>query len=102
MFGIDWADPQTMWLNIANLVVGLATVGAVIVLLWGVAVEIWHKAAKRRSMIAGLDTEVNSLVRSYDAHSLHLPDLGLTMADGGDPAPKAQPKAKRARKRPTR
>ena len=36
-----------------------------------------------------LDREVSDLVASFhDGHAFHLPELGVTMADGGEPLDK--------------
>jgi hypothetical protein len=50
-------------------------------------------AAKRRraSAMSGLDREVNDLVNAYqDGHAFRLPELGLTMADGGEDVDKKE------------
>jgi hypothetical protein len=31
MFSVDWGDPQTLWLNITNLLLLLATLGLVVI-----------------------------------------------------------------------
>ena len=41
-----------------------------------------------------LDHEVSDLVASYDGHAFHVPNLGLTMADGGDPIGKKEENGK--------
>lgn len=45
---------------------------------------------KKRVALSGLDREVSDLVASYDGHAFHVPTLGVTMADGGDPLDKKE------------
>jgi hypothetical protein len=100
MFGVDWNDPQTIWLNLANLALGLVTIACVAMLVYAVAAELlarWRKSA----VAEGLDHEVSNLVASYKSgHAIELPGLGLTMADGGEPVkpPAAPPRKPRTRK----
>ena len=76
MFGIDWGNSQTLWLNLTNLALGIVTLLALGVLAFGVAQELLARRRKARELDA-LDDEVR--------HLLHVPELGLTMADGGEP-----------------
>jgi hypothetical protein len=76
-------DPQTYWLTITNVILGLVTViccGAVGV---GVIQELAAKR-KKRAAISKLDREVSDLVSAFDGHAFNVPGLGLTMADGGE------------------
>lgn len=71
MFGVDWSNPQTLWLNLTNLALGVVTLLAFGVLVYGVAYELLahrHKAREPRLFA--------------------VPGLGLTMADGGEPLKK--------------
>jgi hypothetical protein len=83
MLGTNWNDPQTLWLNLTNLALGLATVLALAVLVAGVARELVLRRRRAREA-SGLDSEV--------AHMLRIPELGLTMADGGEPVSPPQAK----------
>jgi hypothetical protein len=78
MFGIDWGNSQTLWLNLTNLALGIVTLLALVVVGFGVAQEVLAKRRRAREL-AGMDEEVR--------HLLHVPELGLTMADGGEPLP---------------
>jgi hypothetical protein len=85
MFTLDWNDPRTFWLNVTNVVLILVTLICIAVVAYGVMRELWLRFRQRMPI----------LVReSGDAHALHMPELGLTMADGGEPIP---PSPKRAR-----
>jgi hypothetical protein len=78
------SDPSTYWLTFTNAALGIVVLiccGAVAV---GVIQEV---AAKRRkaSAMSNVDREVTDLVHSFqDGHAFHLPELGVTMADGGE------------------
>jgi hypothetical protein len=77
-------DPSTYWLTVMNVVLGLVVLICCGALGVGVFQEIVARRRKRAAD-AGLDSEVSDLVASFDGHSFHVPELGLTMADGGDP-----------------
>ncbi len=72
MLGVDLFDPETMWLNLTNIALGVVTLACFMAVAWGVAVEVLERAG--RSV---------GLVRESDDHSFAVPGLGITMADGG-------------------
>jgi len=67
---VDFSDPETLWLNLTNLGLGIVTLAALV----GVGVVLV------REIIARVKVDVPST-----DHALLHPDLGLTMADGGEP-----------------
>lgn len=71
MFGIEIFDPETVWLNITNIALGVMTLLCVVVVGWGVVSELFDRV------------KAKALATQPDDHSFALPDLGLTMADGG-------------------
>jgi len=78
------SDPSTLWLTITNAALGVVVLICCVAVAIGVFQEI---AAKRRKVTAmsKIDREVSDLVASFqDGHTFHLPQLGLTMADGGE------------------
>jgi hypothetical protein len=82
MFGINWSDPQTYWLNLTNAALGLV----VVICIAAVAIGVVQELYARRKKAGALDREVRELVAGYqDGHAFDLPGLGLTMADGGEP-----------------
>ena len=81
MFGVNWSDPQTLWLNLTNLALGVVTLAAVLVLVCGVGREL----VLRRRKANALDAEMRAMLRDEPEHILSVPGLGLTMADGGEP-----------------
>ena len=70
----DWADKETFWLNVTNAVLGLVTLVAFAAVIGSAASESLERAWKRL-MVS---------VRGIDPHTLHVPELGSTMADGGE------------------
>jgi hypothetical protein len=99
MFGVNWGDPQTLWLNIINLSLGLVTLVCCAAIGYGVLQDLRERSRKRASARA-MDREVGALVTGFDAHSFDMPGLGLTMADGGEPIEKPAPALKASAKTP--
>ncbi len=89
MFGVDWSNSQTLWLNITNLGLGIATVLALGVLAYGLFGDL--VAMRKRSHVMGkLDEDLRNLVGAGSgAHLMPVEGMGLTMADGGEPVPPA-------------
>jgi hypothetical protein len=76
MFGIDWNNSQTLWLNLTNAALGIVTIICAGVIAKGILVQFGFFAARVKE----------------DYHVLNVPGLGITMADGGDPVDeKTQP-----------
>jgi hypothetical protein len=92
MFGINWSDPETYWLNVTNLALGIVVLLCVAAVAFGVLQELY---ARRRLRTTGLDREMKDLVSSFDGHAFDVPGLGLTMADGGEPLDPKQDREKR-------
>ena len=75
------SDPSTYWLTFMNVALGVLTLIGCIAVGIGVVQEL---AAKRKKAVH-VDREVSDLVASFrDGHVFHTPELGLTMADGGE------------------
>jgi hypothetical protein len=84
MAGENW----TFWFNMTNFGLGIITVLAIVVVFGAVGWDLLlRKSPKTRAVNAGdlarFDAEIQSW---FDAgpHSLSVPGLGLTMADGGE------------------
>jgi hypothetical protein len=71
----EMTDPQTMWLNITNIGLGVVTLICLLV----IARAILQELKSRKSKIA-----------EADDHAFAVEGLGLTMADGGDKIEKAR------------
>ena len=92
MFGLNWSDPQTMWLNIVNLSLGIVTLVCVAAIGYVVLQDV-RAGAKKRAADRRLERAATEAVSGFGAHAFEMPGLGLTMADGGEPLDKsAQPK----------
>lgn len=79
-------DTEILWLNLTNAGLGLATLAGIGVLAWSVVREVAERAKSRVS------------VHSLDPHSAFIPELGLTMADGGEKIDADEEKAKETEK----
>ena len=78
-------DPSTYWLTITNVGLGVVTLICCIAVAFGVLQELAAKR-KKKAALSELDHEVSDLAASFgDGHAFHIPQLGLTMADGGEP-----------------
>jgi hypothetical protein len=77
-------DPSTYWLTVTNIILGIVAAIGVAAAAIGVVQE--FAARRRRAATArNLDREMADLIASFDdPHALHVPGLGLTMADGGE------------------
>ena len=78
------SDPSTLWLTITNIVLGVV----VLICCVAVAIGVFQEVVAKRKKVAAMskiDREVSDLVASFqDGHTFHLPELGATMADGGE------------------
>jgi len=91
------SDPSTYWLTITNIGLGVVTLICCIAVAFGVAQELAAKR-KKKAAFSTLDHEVSDLAASYgDNHAFGIPQLGLTMADGGEPV--AQKEAEKEKER---
>jgi hypothetical protein len=84
MFGVNWNDPQTLWLNVTNLALGVVILAAVLIVVGAVGRELAFKHRRMRPT-ADIDAELRSILDVASPHILEVPGLGLTMADGGTP-----------------
>jgi hypothetical protein len=82
-------DPSTYWLTVMNVALGVIVVVCCAVVAFGVAQEVVARRRKRAAA-AGIDREVSNMLAAYDSHAFHSPELGLTMADGGEPLKKEE------------
>lgn len=68
----DFSNPETMWLNTTNLVLGAVTLVCILAFAGVLAKELFERARERAAAPV------------LDDHSFVYPDLGITMADGGE------------------
>jgi hypothetical protein len=91
-------DDWVFWLNVTNIALGLVVVLAVLVTAYGLVWELVIRHKKPAGQ-AGLDKELNAMWQDEFDHSLSMPELGMTMADGGErrkPAPTQPTQKKRS------
>lgn len=79
---LNWSDPETTWLNVTNILLGVVVALCLFIMLGGIAHELISRLRKRRSIAAELDRDMRLL---NDDHAFTSPQLGITMADGGEP-----------------
>jgi len=85
------SDPSTYWLTLTNVALGVVTLICCGAVAFGVLQELAARR-KKRAALSALDEEVSGLLASYDGHTFNVPGLGVTMADGGEPVHKQEPK----------
>jgi hypothetical protein len=93
-------DDWVFWLNLTNIALGLIVVLAVLVTAFGLFWELVSRYKKSHSA-TNLDQELNVMMHGEFAHGLSVPELGMTMADGGEPTKPSipeQPKDKKHNK----
>ena len=83
------AENWTFWLNMTNFALGIITVLALVVVFyavgWDLLVRKIHKARESDQLdLRNIDAELRAMLHG-GSHSLSVPGLGLTMADGGEP-----------------
>jgi hypothetical protein len=86
------------WLNLTNIVLGIVVLLAVLVAGYGVAWELVSRRKKAHSLDS-LKMEMKAMWQNEHAHGLRVPELGMTMADGGEPTkslPEKPPVKKRS------
>jgi hypothetical protein len=79
---LNWSDPETTWLNVTNILLGVVVALCAVVMLGGIAHEFISRARKRHRIDAELDRDMRLL---NDDRAFDSPSLGITMADGGEP-----------------
>lgn len=67
----DFNDPNTFWLNVTNITLGVITLICCVAVGRGLYQEIVVRLKKRVPV-------------SADDHAFSIPGLGITMADGGE------------------
>ena len=79
MAGENWV----FWLNMTNLALGIGTLLALLVVGGAVGWELLARAARKTRETNNLDAEMWAMLHT-ESHTLSVPGLGLTMADGGE------------------
>ncbi len=69
MFNLSWSDPEVRWLVVTNWTLFAVTIVCLAVIAYGVGVELLKRVRHQATA---------------DDHAVLVPELGLTMADGGE------------------
>ncbi len=69
----DLSDPKTYWLNITNIGLGLVVLACCVAVVRAFVIDLLERRSQRTA--AGTDS---------DGHTFFEPELGITMADGGE------------------
>jgi len=79
MSNYDWV----FWLNLTNIALGVIVVLAILLVAYGVVWELVRRH-KKHSGLRDMNAEMDAMLHNEFAHSFPVPELGLTMADGGE------------------
>ena len=74
----DW----TFWLMMTNFGLALVVFGAIVTVVGGIVYEFLAASARKAREMRGVGNELAAMLGG--SHSKLVPDLGLTMADGGE------------------
>ncbi len=79
-------DPDTYWLTVTNVGLGVVVLICLLAVVFGVIHELVHRRKERMQLSRELDRDLKDLVARYEADPriYHDAALGPTMADGGD------------------
>lgn len=79
------SDAEARWLIITNAALGIVVLIALLVALGSVIYHFSSIRNRRAKAIRGVDDEMLAMFGKGDDHAFRTPELGLTMADGGEP-----------------
>jgi hypothetical protein len=71
-------DSDLFWLNFVNIALGVVTLVCVVAVVGALVRELTPRLKRRLTLV--------------DTHAFHSPELGPTMADGGKPVGKDEPR----------
>ena len=75
----DWS----FWLNVTNAALGLVVLGAVLIVCLVMVREYLRVKEPQPHAATGIDRGLAAMLRE-ESHRMIVPELGLTMADGGE------------------
>jgi len=91
---ISTASQEVAWLNAVNIALGVVVAICLGVLVLGVLRDLQLRARNRVAVSKGLDREMREMMGTADDHAFAVPNLGLTMADGGERVDKRTKKSR--------
>jgi hypothetical protein len=83
---------ETYWLSATNLALGVVVLICVLVVAATVAREVTVRMRRRAQLSDELDGDMRRLVEEFDDRAFLDPQLGITMADGGEKIDPKDPK----------
>ncbi len=83
---------DSYWLSATNLALGAIVLISAVVVAAAVAREVTARLYRRAKISAELDRDMRSLSAGFDDHAFLDPDLGITMADGGERIERKEPR----------
>ncbi len=89
---------ETYWLSATNIALGIVVAICAVVVVAAVVREVAARIRRRAEISAELDRDMRQLAAEFDDHAFHHPELGITMADGGETIP-AKPEPRNGRNR---
>lgn len=101
MAGENW----TFWFNMTNFALGMITILAVVVVFFAVGWDLfalWLRKGRQSDSVdvrnVNMDRITADLLSQWrtEPHSLTVPGLGLTMADGGEKVEPSEPSEKKS------
>jgi len=94
MAGDNW----TFWFNMTNVALGMVTILAVLVVMGAVGwdlLALWrHKSVETNVDVEKIKADLRAMWQT-EPHTLAVPGLGFTMADGGEKVEPAEKKSPR-------
>jgi len=94
MVGENWE----FWLNMTNIALGVVIILALVLVFGTAARELWARWAHQARATSTVDAKLRMKLHAA-SHSLSVPELGLTMADGGERVEPSEPQASDERPR---
>jgi hypothetical protein len=83
---------ETYWLSATNSALGVVVLICVFVVAGAVMREIAVRMHRRAKLSNELDRDMRHLVEEFDDHAFLDPELGITLADGGEKIDPQDPK----------
>jgi hypothetical protein len=83
-------EKWVFWLSLTNIGLGIAVLLAMLAVGYGLVWEFVLKRKRARDLAMSL-SERQARVQEELAHHLPIPELGWTMADGGEPVKSTSP-----------
>ncbi len=77
------AEDWTFWLMMTNLALAAVVLVSALIVFVAVMREFFAGKARQARQMSAMDEELSAMLRE-ESHRIHVPELGWTMADGGE------------------